>query len=71
MYETECRHVAVQRGKQDQNQWEASSVFPGEVLSVGGEVPREQACSKVLNFLERMDDRIRCAHEEIVAVVKS
>ena len=28
-------------------------------------------CSKVLNFLERMDDRIRCAHEEIVAVVKS
>ena len=27
-------------------------------------------CSKVLNFLERLDDRIRCTHEETVAVVK-
>ena len=26
--------------------------------------------SKVLNFLERLDDRIRCTHEEAVAVVK-
>ena len=30
-----------------------------------------EPCSKVLNFLERLDDRIRCTHEETVAVVKS
>ena len=30
-----------------------------------------EPCSKVLNFLERLDDRIRCNHEETVAVVKS
>ena len=29
-----------------------------------------EPCSKVLNFLERLDDRIRCTHEETVAVVK-
>ena len=31
-----------------------------------------KSCSKVkvLNFLERLDDRIRCTHEVIVAVVK-
>ena len=29
-----------------------------------------KACSKVLNFLERLDDRIRCTHKETVAVVK-
>ena len=29
-----------------------------------------ESCSKVLNFLERLDDRIRCTHEETVAVVK-
>ena len=23
-----------------------------------------EPCSKVLNFLERLDDRIRCTHEE-------
>ena len=28
------------------------------------------SCSKVLNFLERLDDRIRCTHEGTVAVVK-
>ena len=28
-----------------------------------------KSCSKVLNFLERLDDRIRCTHEETVAVV--
>ena len=27
-------------------------------------------CSKVLNFLERLDDRIRRTHKETVAVVK-
>ena len=26
--------------------------------------------SKVLNLLERLDDRIKCTHEETVAVVK-
>ena len=29
-----------------------------------------ESCSKVLNFLERLDDRIRCTHEERIAVVK-
>ena len=29
-----------------------------------------KSCSKVLNFLERLDDRIKCIHEETVAVVK-
>ena len=49
--------------------------FPGEVLSGGGRVPKERvlhSCSKVLNFLERLDDKIRCTHndKETVAVVK-
>ena len=26
-----------------------------------------ESCSKALNFLERLDDRIRCTHEETVA----
>ena len=29
-----------------------------------------ESCSKILNFLERLDDRMRCTHEEIDAVVK-
>ena len=29
-----------------------------------------KSCSKVLNFLERLDDRITCTHKETVAVVK-
>ena len=29
-----------------------------------------KSCRKILNFLERLDDRIRCTHEETVAVVK-
>ena len=29
-----------------------------------------ESSSKVLNFLERLDGRIWCTHEEIVAVVK-
>ena len=29
-----------------------------------------ESCSKVLNCLERLDDRIRCTHEERVVVVK-
>ena len=29
-----------------------------------------KSCSKILNFLERLDDRIRCTHKETVAVVK-
>ena len=29
-----------------------------------------KSCSKVLNFLERLDDRIRCIHEKTVAVAK-
>ena len=30
----------------------------------------DESCSKVLNFLERLDDRIRCAQEETVTVTK-
>ena len=29
-----------------------------------------ESCIKVLDFLERLDDRITCSHEETVAVVK-
>ena len=29
-----------------------------------------ESCSKVFNFLERLDDRIRCTHEETVALVE-
>ena len=29
----------------------------------------DESCSKVLNFLERLDDRVGCAHE-IVTVIK-
>ena len=29
-----------------------------------------ESCSEVLNFLERLDDRTRCTHEETVAVVE-
>ena len=29
-----------------------------------------ESCNKVLNFLERLDNRIRCTHEETVAVVE-
>ena len=29
-----------------------------------------ESCSKVLNFLEMLDDRIRCTHEETVAAVE-
>ena len=36
------------------------------MLNGGGKVPcqEDESCSKVLNFLERLDDRIRCTHEE-------
>ena len=41
------------------------------MLNGGGGVPiRERvAASKVLNFLERLDGRIKCTHEETVAAV--
>ena len=29
-----------------------------------------KSCIRVLNFLERLGDRIRCTHEETLAVVK-
>ena len=29
-----------------------------------------ESCSKVLNSLERLDDRSGCAHEETVTVIK-
>ena len=31
----------------------------------------DESCSTVLNFLERLDDCIGCAHEETVTVIKS
>ena len=31
----------------------------------------DESCSKVLNFLERLDDRIGCAYEETVTIIKS
>ena len=40
--------------------------FPGEVLSAGGGVPRE----RVLQQSFELSDRIRCTHEETVAVVE-
>ena len=46
-------------------------LFPGEVLSGGGGVPiKRTSLAAVFNFLERLDDGIRCTHEETVAVVK-
>ena len=30
----------------------------------------DESCSKVLNFLERLDDRIGRAHEQTVAIIK-
>ena len=29
-----------------------------------------ESCDKVYKFLERLDNRIRCTHEEKIAVVK-
>ena len=29
-----------------------------------------ESCNKILNFLERLDDKIECAHEETVTVIK-
>ena len=31
---------------------------------------KNESCSKVSNFLDRLDDRIRCTHNKTVAVVK-
>ena len=36
---------------------------------VGG-VPRERVLQQSFEFLERLDDKIGCTHEETVAVVK-
>ena len=44
--------------------------YPGEVLSGGDGVPREQVLQQSSEFSVRLDDRIRCTHEETVAVVK-
>ena len=30
--------------------------FSGEVLRGGGEVPKNESCGKVLNFLQRLDN---------------
>ena len=34
------------------------------------EYQENKSCSKVLNFLDRLDDRIRFTHEETIAAVK-
>ena len=41
--------------------------FSGEVVAGRQE---NESCSKVFNFLERLDERIRSTHEETGAVVK-
>ena len=38
-------------------------------MLVGG-VPRERVLQQSLEFSGEVDDKIRCAHEETVAVVK-
>jgi len=38
---------------------------------VVSEYQENKSCSKVLNFLDKLDDRIRSTHEETVAVDKS
>ena len=43
--------------------------FQERCLVVAG-CQENKSCSKVWNFLERLDDIIRCTHEETVAVVK-
>ena len=45
-------------------------MFPGEILSGGGEVPRDRVLQQTLEFSGEVDDRIRCTHEEAVATVK-
>ena len=63
---------SVETHTNDVLKWEASAVFPGEVLSAGGGVPRERVLQQSFEFfcVERLDDRIRCTHEETIAVVK-
>ena len=63
VYEMECRHEAVQRGKPVQ-------FFQERCCVVMTGCQENKSWSKVLNFLERLDDRIRCTHKETVAVVK-
>ena len=89
VYEMECRHVAVQRGKQDRNHlqhwntckqlhyilnmfWNGKPVqfFQERCWVVVAGCQKNEFCSKILNYMERLDDRIRCTHEETVAVVK-
>ena len=80
VYETECRHAAVQTGKQDQNYlystethtsyfilntfWNGKPVqfFQERCWVVVTGCQENKSCSKVLNFLERLDNRIRCTH---------
>ena len=86
VYKTDCRHVVVQRGKQDQNHlyhwntynfifntfWNGKPVqfFQQKCWMVMVGCRKNESCSKVLIFLERLDDRNRCTYEETVAVVK-
>ena len=87
VYETECRHVAVQRDKQDQNIYTTethtsdfilNTFWNGKLMQffqegcwvVATGCQENESCSKVSNFLERLDYRIRCIHEETVAAVK-
>ena len=54
--------------------WEASAVLVVVFSSRGAEwwwrCAKRSSLAAGFNFLERLDDRIRCSHEETVAVVK-
>ena len=45
-------------------------LFPGGVLDSGGLVARKRVLQRSFEFLERLDDRKGCTHEETVAIVK-
>ena len=49
--------------------WEASVVFPGEVMSGGGGVPRERVLQQSFEFSGEVGDIIGCTHEETAAAV--
>ena len=64
-YETECRHLAVHKGKQDQREIIALKHIQATLYLI-----RSEMGSQCRFCLERLDDGIRFTHEETVAVVE-